>query len=985
MPKLPCPPELWPEFSKLLCAVLELPPEQRAAWLDTLPPQHAALQAGLAKVVAHASILDGTPFLNAPHSPEAHLSEWRAGQCVGPYVLERELGSGGMAEVWLAVRADGTLGRHVALKLPHAHLLAGALRQRFERERDILAGLSHPHITPLYDAGVSEIGHPYLAMEWIEGVPITSYCRERNLPIDRRLELFEQVLDAVNYAHVRLIAHRDLKPSNILVTGTGQVKLLDFGIAKLLGGETSGIATQLTQLGGRAVTPDYAAPEQIAGQPITTAVDIYALGVVLFELLTGARPFDTSRGPRTVASEVPPASKVVTDEKAQHIGALTAARLRRALQGDLDAIVAKALEANPESRYGSAEAFADDLRCYQRHEPIVARRLGRLALLKRLVRRNRLAAALTTGLVLVLLVGSAAVGWQGVNARRAAERAVREAGIAKSEAQRAESEAQRAESEARRQRATKDFLIGVFKASDPRIASDRPRGTITAKELLDASSDKIEKQFANDPGTEVELLGIVADIYGELDENERFGILNQKQIDLAAREYGNSSRVVIEARLKQADDANTRGDYAEALKQVAKIDELIGRAGLEDSAERAYSLFIRAIALTPDASAQSERLRVLEQASTIYAAAAPNDPRYSFVLSSIGGIYHGRSDYRRAADYTRRSIAVAEGVSDRDDGALALNYSNLGKSLSYDGNFDDAVQAYEHAAQLAKDTYGIHSAYYWTVVGNYAQTLHLRGDRRPSMRMFDALMPLLPAVPTKFHNAYEQNSAARVRETYGRCLLAEGRAKLALRQFEAAAQGFREAPTYFYDLGEVQGEIGAADDRLGRTTDARRLLKVALDEYLKAFPADNPGILRLRFVWGTFLLEHSDRNGAEKEFREILSQSHDRTIAPVALAYGGLARLAIARHDTAGALAFSSRAIDLFEHVTGPRDVRMGPKLWRIRAEALLISGDAEEARGWAQRSLDADRQYDDPSSADIAEAERTLSAAKAANTSSGT
>ena len=978
MPKLPCPPDLWPEFSKLLCAVLELPPEQRAHWLDTLPPQHAALHASLAKVVAHASILDGTPFLNAPHSPEANASQWRAGQCVGPYSLERELGSGGMAEVWLAVRSDGTLGRHVALKLPHAHLLAGALRQRFERERDILAGLAHPHITPLYDAGVSETGHPYLAMEWIDGVPITSYCRERNLALSRRLELFEQVLDAVSYAHVRLIAHRDLKPSNILVTGAGQVKLLDFGIAKLLGGETSGIATQLTQLGGRAITPDYAAPEQIAGQPITTAVDIFALGVVLFELLTGARPFDTSRRPRTAASEVLPASKAVTEENAQHIGALSAKRLRDSLQGDLDAIVAKALETNPDSRYGSAEAFADDLRRYQGHKPIAARRLGRLALMKRLVRRNRLAAALTAGLVLILLAGGAAVGWQSVNARRAAERAVREARIARSEAQ-------RAESEARRQKATKDFLLGVFKASDPRIASDRPRGTITAKELLDASSDKIEKEFANDPQTQVELLGMVADIYGELDENERFGILNQKQIDLAVREYGSSSRVVIEARLKQADDANTRGDYVAALKQVDEIDQLIKGAGLDNSAESAYSLFIRAIALTPDASAQSERLRLLERASTTYAGAAPNDPRYSFVLSSIGGIYHGRSDYSRAADYTRRSIAVAEGTSGRDDGALALNYSNLGKSLSYDGRFDDAVQAYEHATQLAKDTYGIHSAYYWTVAGNYAQTLHLRGDREPSMQMFAALMPLLPSVTTKYRNAFEQNSAARVRETYGRCLLAEGRAKPALPEFEAAAQGYREAPTYFYDLAETQAELGAANDRLGRTMDARRLLKIGLDEYVKNFPADNPAVLRTRFIWGTFLLEHSDRAGAEEQFREILRQSHDRTIAPVALAHGGLARIALARHDTATALAFSSHAVDLFDHVTGPRDVRMGPKLWRIRAEALMMSGDVQGAISWAQRAHDADRQYDHPSSPDIAEAERTLSAAKAADTSSGT
>jgi tetratricopeptide (TPR) repeat protein len=237
------------------------------------------------------------------------------------------------------------------------------------------------------------------------------------------------------------------------------------------------------------------------------------------------------------------------------------------------------------------------------------------------------------------------------------------------------------------------------------------------------------------------------------------------------------------------------------------------------------------------------------------------------------------------------------------------------------------------------------------------------------MAMFEALMQVLPAESAQYHNALEQNSAARVRETYGQCLLAEGRPSLALPAFEAAERGFKEAPTYFYDLSTAQGEIGAAADRLGRATLAKRLIKVGLDEYVKAFPPDNPGVLRQRFVWGTFLLEHSDPDGAEREFREILSQSHDRNLAPIALAYGGLARLAIVRHDPAAALAASSRALDVFDHVTGPRDVRMGPKLWRIRAEGLLQSGDATGARQLAQRALEADRRYDHSSSPDIAEA----------------
>jgi tetratricopeptide (TPR) repeat protein len=971
-------PDQWPTLSSLLDEAFDLPLAARDNWLAQLAPAHLPFRPVLRDLLAkHAAVetddfLDTLPKFTAAGN-DLHRTTpagFESGAIIGPYQLVRELGRGGMGEVWLAIRNDGALNRPVALKLPHAHLLSGALRQRFERERDILAALSHPHIAPLYDAGVSEGGHPYLAMECIDGVPIAAYCSQVRQPIAARLDLFKQVLDAVRYAHERFIAHRDLKPSNILVTPDGQVKLLDFGIAKLLSGDTSGAPTELTQLGGRVATPDYAAPEQIAGQPITTAVDLYALGVVLFELLTGARPFKAARGVNALSSNAPLASQRVAEAEADLIGGIKAAQLRKALQGDLDAIIAKALESDPAQRYRSAAAFAEDVQRYQCHEPISARHIGRLMLARKFERSHRLASALTAGLVAALLVGTAGIGWEALRAQR--------------EAHRAHDEAQRAESEATRQKATKDFLIGVFRASDPRIASDKPRGTITAKELLDVSSDKIEKQFANDPQTEIELLGLTADIYGELDENERFGILNQKQIDRARLLYGDSSAVVVEALLKKADDANTRGDYAEALKELERIDGLIKRGGLEGSVQRAYSFFIRGIALTPDASSQPERLRAFEQASAIYSAIAPHDPRYSFVLSSIGGIYHGRSDYRRAAEYTKQSIAVAESVPDRDDGALSLNYSNLGKDLSYDGDFEGAVRAYEHAAQLAKDTYGIHSASYWTVAGNYAQTLHLRGDRERSMEMFNALMEVLPPESAKYHNALEQNSAARVRETYGQCLLAEGRPRLALREFEAAERGYREAPTYFYDLSIAQGEIGAASDHLGRVTLAKRLLKIGLDEYVKAFPPDNPGVLRQRLVWGTFELEHSDPDGAEKQFREILSQGHDRKLAPIALAYGGLARLAISRHDPAAALSASSRAIDVFDNLTGPRDVRMGPKLWRIRAEGLLESGDAQAALQLAQRALDADRRYDDPSSPDIAEAEATLSAAKAAITASG-
>ncbi|HEY0801844.1 MAG TPA: protein kinase, partial [Steroidobacteraceae bacterium] len=943
--------------SELLCAVLELPAEQRATWLDTLAPQHAMLRAGLAKVIAQASILDGTPYLSVPHLPDAALSDWQAGQCVGPYILERQLGRGGMAEVWLAARGDGTLDRHVALKLPHGHLLAGPLRQRFERERDILAALSHPHIAPLYDAGISTTGYPYLAMEWIEGVPITGYCRERNLPISWRLGLFEQVLDAVNYAHARLIAHRDLKPSNILVTADGEVKLLDFGIAKLLGGETAGMVTELTQFGGRAVTPGYAAPEQIAGLPITTAVDVYALGVLLFELLTGERPFDAGRADHMAVHEAPLASKRVAEEQARCMSLPAAAHLRRLLRGDLDAITAKALEIDPGRRYGSAAAFADDIARYRRHEPISARRIGKLMLLMKVVRRHRLASALGAGLLLALFVGSIGIAWEAVHAQRAARFA--------------EDAALRAQSEARRAKTTKDFLVSVFKASDPRIAPDKPRGTITAKELLDISAERIQTEFAQDPETAIELLGTLADIYIVLDETEHALALLRQQADLALEHDGPLSTTLINALLLQADAESSLSHYDRSLRALSRADESMRQASLDHSAYRAWWWYEKAAALSADPLGREQRATALENAVALYGAVAPRDPIFPHALSDLGAIYFSRNDFPRARDYLRRAITLDESGVNPDEAHLSALYSNLGKLLMSSGELESAFEAFQRAGAMSLKAFGSDSRFYWTAIAHGARALDLLGERKRALDMFHKLMPLLPA--KSYRNAEEEQAAARVNEVYGSALLADGLAGTAVPVFKIALAEFAEAKQDSSSELRVRGLLAQAYARLGRVTEARSGLQEVLHTLSSTLKPSDARVLNARQVWGAFLLDQGQLSEAEQHFDEVLKSAPEATAAVVALSLGGKAQIAIARHQTAAALTLSLNAIDGCERVVGFRDVRMAPRLWRIRAEALLQSADTKGALVWAQRALDANRRYDDPASPDIAAAETTL------------
>ncbi|NCT81858.1 MAG: serine/threonine protein kinase [Comamonadaceae bacterium] len=402
--------ERWLALSPLLDDLLDLDEAERALHLDALAAQDPALADELRALLAQEQALNDAGFLDRPVAEALHLDDAAitAGMAIGPYRLERELGQGGMGSVWTAQRADGRFEGRVAVKFLRAGLFAAGDAGRFAREGQILARLSHPHIARLLDAGVQQ-GQPYLVLEYVDGQPIDAYCREQGLDVEARVRLFLDVLAAVGHAHARLILHRDLKPSNILVTRDGEVKLLDFGIAKLLDDAGQGQArTELTQLAGHAYTPQYAAPEQVQQTEVTTATDVYALGVLLYQLLGGGHPTaaDTAMRLDLLKAVVEQVPRRLSDAARQGGDALSA-RQARQLRGDLDTIVAKALKKQPAERYVNAEAMAGDLRRWLAHEPIGARPDSRLYVLGRFVRRHRLAVAAGSTAVLLLLASTA--------------------------------------------------------------------------------------------------------------------------------------------------------------------------------------------------------------------------------------------------------------------------------------------------------------------------------------------------------------------------------------------------------------------------------------------------------------------------------------------------------------------------------------------------------------------------------------------------
>jgi eukaryotic-like serine/threonine-protein kinase len=412
----------------LLDDCIELRGEARASWLQELESREPVLAPVLRRLLAAQEHCEAEDFLGTlgplPASPAEETADTAlVGHVLGPYRILKLLGRGGMGSVWLAERTDGLFKRQVALKLIHPALISAAVAERFAREREILAALNHPNIAPLLDAGFAADGQPWLALEYIAGVSLQQYCDSGRLGIEARLRLFREVLAAVEFAHAHLVIHRDLKPSNILISSDGHPHLLDFGIAKLLN-DGGAAQTELTRMAAPGLTPEYAAPEQIAGTAVTTATDVYSLGVMLYELLCGQRPYRVTRTTRGALEDailqtepLPPSRAMLTADDAA-ARAATPARLVRTLRGDLDTIVGKALSKQPAERYATANAFSEDIGRFLRGEPVLAQRdrIGYRAW--KFVRRYRIALAVGALLLLTLTGGLVAATYEARVAAR---------------------------------------------------------------------------------------------------------------------------------------------------------------------------------------------------------------------------------------------------------------------------------------------------------------------------------------------------------------------------------------------------------------------------------------------------------------------------------------------------------------------------------------------------------------------------------------
>jgi serine/threonine protein kinase len=669
----------------MLDRMLDLSEPDRASWLAELRTSSPDLAAELSSMLDSDAAAEARSFLGSP--PNVSLS----GLELGAYTLERPLGSGGMGSVWLARRTDGAFEGHAAVKLLNLALVTPTGQARFRREGSVLARLAHPGIARLLDAGVSAGGQPYLVLEYIDGVQIDDYVEAHALTRHARIRLFLQVLDAVGSAHANLIVHRDLKPSNILVTGDGVVKLLDFGIAKLLDADRVDRAA-LTAEGTRALTPDFAAPEQVYGSAITTATDVYALGVLLYLLLSGRHPRPNTGRDARIAFDTEPA----------RLGA-----------ADLDTIIAKALRRDPQERYLSVAAFADDLERFMRHEPVSARRASFPYRVSKLVRRHSTAVAAAT------VVAASLIGATGFSIKQMREaRRQRDAAVDAKRRANAQSE---------------------FESLLMSQVGDKP---ISMREILDRSRGVLERQYARDPRFLSAMLVELSINYAKLGDSEIRGVLLARAESLSVA--SGHPEQLAEIRCLTADNQRTMGEYALARRTLAGADSL-RRIVTDPNAE---TICLAAIAdLDSEVGDGAKGVAAMRRALAILDSLGETGSlNYDGYLASLASSLDQQGHQREASLQYRRTLFLMDsaGAGETIDRAIfehnyGLILSELGESARAEETLHDVLtrlarsdptshlpqQPLIHYAQIAYDNWHSDSAEkYFGILARQADQEH---------------------------------------------------------------------------------------------------------------------------------------------------------------------------------------------------------------------------------------------------------------------
>ena len=752
------------------------------------------------------------------------------GRTIGPYRILEHIGEGGMGSVYLAERRQAEFSQRVAIKFVHGHLMARDVVGRFNDERKILATLNHPYIASLIDAGSTAEGVPYLVLEHVVGMPIDEYCDAHSLGIPDRIRLVRKVAAAVQAAHQHLVVHRDLKPSNVLITPDGIPKLLDFGIAKLLQADETACTGNATVLGRQAMTPDYASPEQILENRVTTASDVYTLGILVYQLLVGERPYhvpSTSHADMVRAFDalaVPrPSTRLDTlpSEDARLQVALrrgtTTQQLRRLLRGDLDTILLKALRAEPDRRYASVAQFSDDLGRYLAGQPVTARDDTFSYRAIKFVQRNRLASAVAAAFALSLVVGIIAYS---------------------SQAREAERQRDAAQAQARQARNTVDFLKQVLFAGNP-FSTNEDRQSIS--DILSAAEQGVRSAYADDPPSRALILTALGEIFISRGEYQRGGVLAAEAVELYANASGFHGNEAANAHRVKALAAYYLDDYAQATQQLEVAIALFTEQQSPD-----WSGLVKAYDQL--GMAQSNRhggdaaLVAYHKALDIYRARGLDDPgQLVTILNNIATENLQRGNYALAEELLREAISLSD-TSEIGSGQAGMLLGNHAGALKNLGRINEAEASYERSVDLLVSSLG--EAHPETI----AMITSLANLQQQMGNLTDAAVTIRRALKSSTESLSEDQFLASYAQNVGASILcrlnevAEGTrlARLSLRTRSDLL------PAGHWAISSGEGVLGACLTASGDYRAAEDLLVPAYQHLREARGDDNEATVSTR-------------------------------------------------------------------------------------------------------------------------------------------
>ena len=849
-------PERWKKIQSLFEKSLELNPSEREKFLKN--------QCGDDKELLNEVI----SLLQADENQHSIFSGSAAdyitigddnldGKTFGNYRAIKQIGSGGMGSVYLAERADGVFEQKVALKVVKPGMNSHEIISRFEEERQILARLQHPNIATLLDGGISELGLPFFTMEYVEGKPITDYCDENNLTIEQRLQLFKKVCEALLYAHQNLVIHRDIKPSNILVQEDGTVKLLDFGIAKVF--EEDEDQKFVTRTGMRVMTPEYASPEQVKGLPVSTATDIYSLGLILYQLLTGCSPYEVTSTSalemeRIICLTEPqkPSTKVTkmissVDSKKKtspdYISEkrkTTIPRLKKRISGDLDNICLMAIRKEPKRRYNSVAQFIADIENHLNGLPISARKSTAGYRTKKFIRRHKVGVVVATIAVILIAIVTTFYTIQLAEER------------------------DKAQLEAEKSKKVSEFLAGIFKVADP----EQSRGeTITARELLDNGVKRIEKELADQPEVLANMLGVTGNVYKSLGLYDNALVLLQKAYSINNSLLGSNSPETVKSLNDLANLNFAMGEYESAIE---KFDKTLKKRKViygEESLEVAESMNDLGMVLREEGDYnQSEKL-LTTSLSIRKELLTSTSPEVAQSINNLGLLKEDLGKYNEAKKLLGEALVMKEKIYGKIHPSVTETIGNLAMLLQQMGDYEEASKLFNKTLVVDKQLYGEVHPSVSTDLYNIASNTALMGDLNSAEKLYSEVLELDKKLLGEEHPyiALDLNNLAGILSDKGEYAKAEKLYK------ESLALNKKIYGNEHPEVATSMSNLGVMYNRWGRYSLAEQLLKSALDMRIKLLGENHPNVVTSLNIYAALLSSEGKYTEAVAQYRKSLA------------------------------------------------------------------------------------------------------------------